>query len=584
MTKWIRWKGLIAFLVVTGLISIFWFLLVDIYVERAIEKTGTAIVGAKVELDSADLSLFPLGLKLNRLQVTNPDEPFRNTVEAQKLSFRINSLNLLRRKIIIEEMAAEGIQLDTPRKTSGALKKEKPKEASRESKASLFSGNLPNVKDVFEKEKNNLESIKLADALKEEIKSFNDTWKKKLSELPGKEKIEAYKKRISELRSKEKGVTGILGSTSEVLSLKKEIEADIKLLNDAQAQYSSKLASLNKQMDSVLKAPENDLKRIKEKYRLTSTGLGNYSQILFGEQIGKWVKQIIYWHRKIGPLLGRTKAAKDKPSVSKPIRAKGVDVHFVEYNPLPDFLIRLVNASVALKAGGLSGKIMNITTDQGTLGLPLTFAFAGEKFKDFDSVKFEGSLNHINPAQSKDTINLEMSNYKIADYSITSSGMPIKINNAAASIAIDSTIAGEKINANISGKLRGLNLSVSKEGESSQMQKIFASTIQGIKELNFTVKVTGDVDNYSVDISSDVENILKKALQDQIGKLTESWDKEFLSAIKDKTGAQLPALKTDLAGLNASDSGLKSRSADMSSLLKELVSPAAGKTNFKLPF
>lgn len=582
MSKWIRWKGVIAFAAIVGLISIFWFLLVDFYVERAIEKTGTAIVGAKVELDSADLSLIPLGLTLNRLQITNPDEPFRNSVEAKKISFRINSLNLLRRKIIIEEMAAEGIQLDTPRKTSGALKKEKQKETAQGSKPSGFLANLPDVKGLLEKEKDNLESIKLANSLKEEIKSFNGIWEKKLAELPGKEKIEAYKKRITELSSKgEKGMSGMLGKASEVASLKNEIEADIKLLNDAQTQYSTKLASLNKKMNDVLKAPENDLKRLKEKYGLTSTGLGNYSQILLGEKVGKWVKQIIYWHKKIGPLLGHAKATEGKPSVSKPIRAKGVDVHFIEHHPLPDFLVKLMNASVALKAGDISGKIMNITTDQSTLGLPLTFAFSGEKLQALDSVKLDGNLNHINPLQPKDTFKLALNNYKIAEYPLTDS---VKIKDAAASVSLDSTISGEKINANIAGKLKGLNLSTGTNGEIDQLHKILASTLQGIKELNFTVKITGDVDNYSVDINSDVENILKKAFKDQIGKLTESWDKEFISALKDKTGAELPGLKTGLANLNTSESGIKSRSTDMNNLLKELVSSGAGKPNFKLPF
>lgn len=582
MREWIRWKGVIAFIVIFGLISIFWFLLVDLFVERIIEKTGTAIVGVKVELDSADLSLFPLGLTLHRLQVTNPDEPMKNAVEVRRISGRINSLNLLRRKIIIEEMAAEGLQFGTPRKTSGALHKAKPKEA-QESKPSMFTANLPDVKGILEKEKDNLESVKLANSLKEEMQSFRSTWEKKLTELPGKEKIEVYKKRIAELRSKGgKTMTGMLGTATEVTALKNEIEADIKLLNDAQSQYGTKLAALNKQMSDVLKAPGNDLKRLKEKYGLTGAGLGSYSSILFGEKVGSWAKQIIYWYKRIKPLLEHTKAAEGKPTTSKPIRAKGIDVHFVERHPLPDFLIKLINASVSLKAGDLSGKIINVTTEQSILGLPLTFAFAGEKLGAIESVRCDGIINHINPAQPKDTIKLALNNYKITEYSLIEGEMPIKIGSAAASVSLDTTLSEEKIDATISGKLKTLKLSAGKEGETDKFRKILASVLQGIKEINFTAKIKGDVDNYSVDISSDAENIIKNAFKEQFGKLAESWEKDLASGIKDKAGTEIQGLKTGLTNFSLTEGELKGRNTDMNSLLKELV--PSGKQNLKLPF
>ena len=61
MKKWIRWKGLAAFVVVTAVVSLLWFLLIDGFVERMIERTGTRLNGARVELDDADLTLFPRG-------------------------------------------------------------------------------------------------------------------------------------------------------------------------------------------------------------------------------------------------------------------------------------------------------------------------------------------------------------------------------------------------------------------------------------------------------------------------------------------------------------------------------------------
>ena len=86
MTRYIRWGGLVAFLVVVGLVAGFWFLFVDGIVEEVIEDQGTRAVGAKVELASADLSLLPAGLTLVGLQVTNPDAPMTNVVEIGRLA------------------------------------------------------------------------------------------------------------------------------------------------------------------------------------------------------------------------------------------------------------------------------------------------------------------------------------------------------------------------------------------------------------------------------------------------------------------------------------------------------------------
>ena len=58
MKKWIRVSGLIAFIVIVVLVGIVWFFFVDAMVKSGIEKTGTFIVGAKVELDDADRGLI----------------------------------------------------------------------------------------------------------------------------------------------------------------------------------------------------------------------------------------------------------------------------------------------------------------------------------------------------------------------------------------------------------------------------------------------------------------------------------------------------------------------------------------------
>ncbi|MCA9458282.1 MAG: hypothetical protein KC587_16570, partial [Nitrospira sp.] len=101
MTKWIRWWGLGAFVVFAAIVGCVWIFFVDGWVKGAIEAAGTKAVGAKVEVEAADLSLFPTGLSLTRLQVTNPKTPMTNAVEAARVTMSLDGLNLLRRNVIV---------------------------------------------------------------------------------------------------------------------------------------------------------------------------------------------------------------------------------------------------------------------------------------------------------------------------------------------------------------------------------------------------------------------------------------------------------------------------------------------------
>ena len=121
MKGWIRWKGLIAFVVAVVAIVLVWFLAVDAVVRRAIEIAGTRAVGARVDLAAADLSLFPTGLTLSGLAVTNPDAPMENAVEVGKMTMDLDPGYLIRRKVIVNNLEVEGLAFNTPRKKSGEV-------------------------------------------------------------------------------------------------------------------------------------------------------------------------------------------------------------------------------------------------------------------------------------------------------------------------------------------------------------------------------------------------------------------------------------------------------------------------------
>lgn len=93
---------------VLGLIT---YLFIDRWIESGLESAGEAIVGAKVEIDGLRVSLFPLALEFNRLQVANPHDPWKNIFETGKVRAALDMGQLLRNKYIIETMEVNNLIL-----------------------------------------------------------------------------------------------------------------------------------------------------------------------------------------------------------------------------------------------------------------------------------------------------------------------------------------------------------------------------------------------------------------------------------------------------------------------------------------
>jgi len=95
------------------------------WIESGIEYAAEEAVGAKVEIDNLSLSISPLGIEWEKMQVTNPSDTWKNLFETGTVKFSMDIGQLLRGKYIINEIEVENFILGTQRKTDGAIDKER---------------------------------------------------------------------------------------------------------------------------------------------------------------------------------------------------------------------------------------------------------------------------------------------------------------------------------------------------------------------------------------------------------------------------------------------------------------------------
>jgi len=527
MNKWLGLKGLAVGLGVIVLVAIIALLMIDGIIEKNVEKYGTQAVGARVDLAGADLSLFPLGVTLTGLEVTNPDSPMENAVKAATIKFTLDAMPLLEKKVIIDDMTMDRVQFNTPRQASGAVPgltptaedKAKEKAASRCGAVAMPALGLSDVSSILSSEK--LESLDAVKAVKADIATQQTAWKKKLGGLPDQEKLESYKARFEKLTGGGGQLGGFLTAAGDIQNIQKDIQRDLDALKNAQNNLNSEIAVLNRKIDRLAANPMADVNRLADKYALSPQSLSNMSRVLMGDQMCQWVQKALGWYDRF------KKPGTGKQTPEAKSEAAG-DIPFV--------LVRKAEASAVLKSGTIKGVFKDITTMPQQLGKPTTFELAGQKLDGLDLIKVLGSLDHSNPAQSINTLKGIVQGYLLENFKLPAdTGVPIVIKKAIADLEIDSSLRGEDLAALITAALKQTSLSVDTSAQASPLVKALGGALEDLSTLTANADVNGTLENYIVTVKSDVDRILKSAM----GKVVHQQTAALKKQLKTQISAQL---------------------------------------------
>lgn len=587
---WIRWMGLVTFLVITLIIAGVWHFLADWMVKKAIETAGTKAVGARVELAKADLSLFPVGLTLDGLKVTNPDAPMTNAVEIRRMGMDLELPQLIRRRVVVNLMQVDGMRFNTARKTSGALpEKARKKDAENKAPASenlkkglekMGCGNFqlpsfekPDLKNLLEGE--NLESLALATKLEADIKAEEAYWNKALKELPDQKKLKAYEKKLKGLKTKKTDLGSLLGKAGEAVTVQKELQADLKRIKEAQKRFQKSSRDLQKRVQQLPKAPMADIRRLQAKYSLSADGLANLSQLLIGGQLCDHWQTAWEWYQRLKPYL-ENMTADGEPEAADPERGKGAWVRFAEKNPLPTFLVRQTKASVELPMGNLSGKIEDINSDPPLLGRPTTFSFLGRELAAVKSLSADGLLDLVKPGNPSSQAKLSLSGYQLKAFPLSrEKALPVTVETALADVAANFTFKDKLVDTLVDMDFDAVKLTTDAAGDNA-VQAALIGALGDIRKFDLIASVKGQLDDYRMKVGSSLDQTLKNAVGNLVKKEAAKLTAQIETKVRQEVAGPLAQAKEKLNVLGPVDDELKKRLNIGGDLLKG--------SRLKLPF
>jgi len=442
---------------------------------------------------------------------------------------------------------------------------------------------IPDVKKILATEK--LQSMELIQSIQNDIHGEQAKWQDLLRTLPDKKQFEAYRARIDKLKSARKGgISGLLGSASELSTLQNDIRRDLNKIKSAQKDFEHEMTSFKARLAEAKKAPFKDVTRLKQKYSLSPAGLKHLSKNLLGSRLCRLVQKARGWYQKLQPVIERARRKEKGHEVVKPTRGKGVNVRFKEHEPLPDFLIRKARARIILSVGDIAGLIRDITPDQDVLGRPLTYTFTAKKLKGLQSIDLHGTLDHIVPAKAKDTASLALKGYQVKNMILSGSdAFPLRLDQALADLKMDALLTGNTIKATLVSVFDSVKLSGGSAEKASPIKAALLSSLPAISRFHVSAEIHGTLADYAIDLTSDLDRAFAKAAGRAVRKQAAGFEKKLKQAVMAKVGGPLQSTGKDMRGLNSISKELAGRLHLGNSLLGNLKG-LKGKGGLKLPF
>jgi len=573
MRKWVRWWGLAAFILIILFISSVWYLLADRIIANNIEKTGEYIVGAKVEVGKADLTLIPLGISLNRLKVADPNSPMRNLIDVDNIRLHLDGKYLFERKVIIKDMVVEGLKFDTERQKSGEIRGSEPltvKHAINDFIIPLLD--LSKLTTFVEQEQ--LQSIDGLIAVSQDIKRVESEWKAAIRTMPNMEDMHEYRNRTNVIIAdiKENKVSGLITHARGIKRLKEELDRDIEDIKINKKAMSIDLDSLETKKKHGLNFIEKDLAKLRNKYSPDIQGIKNFSKYIFKDDVLRQIDEGLLWYNKLEPLFSYTyKKLKDDYYGNEPILFNGLDVHFPEHDPKPSFFIELAKLSFEQGIGDISGEVKNFTTQQNISGLPTSIKLGGTNLDFAESVNFSGIINHVNTDDVEDKISLSIRKQKInrTEYQIIDN-WELNINNGTVDRIFDIKIHNGNIESKLKLNFVGTSIGSNYVGNRNILVNSIDSVLTKISDFYVDIDITGTPGNYNTTINSNLDNIADNAMRNIVKNEAMKVNNTITQIINDKKEGLVKNIEFEIKQLTSEMSKVDDILYEANKLLKEL--------------
>lgn len=579
----LRWEALVPVTVIFVLFGFYFSIFFDNHLRHLGEFAGTHINGAEVDIADIRTSFWRGTFRLSGLQVTDKDEPSRNTVSIGEIRFGFLWDALLRAKFVVDEASIINIQALSPRRKPGRVLPPPQKGSGKsEALAKLENGLLEQTKKEFndnlfgdiahvveganpaDQIKNIESQLKSSLRLKEletSLKEKQKQWDARLKSLPKTQELKDFETRVKAVKIDTKDPVKFAASLKQIQDLVKEADQKIRTVKEAGDSLNGDFKSVDlafKELDQLVK---QDIQDLEKHLKIPQIDVKDFSKKLFGKMFAdKLVTVQKYWaiaqeYMPPKKSAAETKAASDSQLVPRP-RGSGKNYRFPVTRGYPLFWLKRASISSEPSQGEYSGKIagelLDLTSQPAQIGRPTIINFSG----DFPRQQLLGlsakiTLDHTTD-HPKDTILASLASFPTSEQKFSDSPeVKLLLLEARGKSHFNAVLENQELTVHLNNEFTHLKYAI--DAQSKIVKEILTSVTNDIPVITLEARASGNWNNLQLGLRSNLGDELAKGFKKQIQeKINEARAKikslidEKISGEKAKLTAEFEKIKGQL--------------------------------------
>jgi uncharacterized protein (TIGR03545 family)/uncharacterized protein (TIGR03546 family) len=569
-----RWWGLLIFLALLALLALAFLFLSDRLIKAELENALSKPIGYHVTIDRLKTSFSPLGITIEGIQFPDLKDARKNSVEIGHIGFSLDIAYLLHKKVLIDELTANGIMLETDRRSAAVKEKaeeeKKVKIDQREPSAvETFMGDIardiPDAKTVLRKEQ--LETRTVGERTIKRLKEISAFWDKTVETKFSKKVYEQLKNEYKALEARAKK----LKKEKEIVALLNDANAFLKKVQVKKEEYAGLIGQFESDRDEAKRLlkeladlPKEDFERLKKKYSFDLDGALNISETILGDDITDNISAAIDWYQRMKPYIDQVKemkAAVNGEPLPKPERGKSRVVVYKEREPKPKFWLKTAGFDLTTAEKNLyEVALKNATENQAITKMPLVISAKSARVKGFDTLSL---------VWTHERIKKEVDSFALEWLGINKKGFkkdkfffaPAKLD-----LKLSGKIEGGELDAK--GRLAFRDTALGIENAKSEVEKILAATLEGINRFDIDMKLWDNPFFPKSSFSTDLDNQLKKRFKQALSERLKLFEAELQASLEKEAKTLLANAGASEAEIEALEKVIKGESDLMTELEK----------------